>query len=62
MAEQNAEQRIKEIQQQINARINQLATADPAVQRWQGQIDILQEQTNANKPDLSVVDKEGGEG
>ena len=41
------ERRIKELDQALAARANQLLQADPQAQRWQGQRDILMEQLAA---------------
>ena len=50
----NAEEQIAALQQEQHVRLNQLASADPVIQRIAGKLEILQALKDAS-PELEVV-------
>ena len=58
MAEPTREQQIEQLQQEQNVRLNQIASADPIINRIAGKLEILQ----AVKPELKVVESDTEDG
>ena len=59
-AEPTREQLIEQLQQEQGARLNQIASADPVINRIAGKLEILQA-LNAEEPELKVVESEAEE-
>ena len=58
--EPTREQMIEQLQQEQGARLNQIASADPVINRIAGKLEILQA-LNAEEPELKVVESEAEE-
>tara|TARA_R110002012_G_scaffold303922_1_gene506240 strand:- start:1433 stop:1639 length:207 start_codon:yes stop_codon:yes gene_type:complete len=58
--EPTREQLIEQLQQEQGARLNQIASADPVINRIAGKLEILQA-LNAEEPELKVVESEAEE-
>lgn len=55
MAEPTREQQIEQLQQQQSARLNQIASADPLMNRIAGRLEILQAlEPEALEPELKI--------
>ena len=51
----NTEEQIAALQKEQHVRLNQLASADPVIQRIAGKLEILQALLKDNSPELEVV-------
>ena len=51
----NAEEQIEALLQKQHVRLNEIAKADPVVQRIAGKLEILQALLKDNSPELEVV-------
>ena len=58
--EPTREQLIEQLQQEQGARLNQIASADPVINRIAGKLEILQA-LNAEEPELKVGESEAEE-
>ena len=58
--EPTREQLIEQLHQEQGARLNQIASADPVINRIAGKLEILQA-LNAEEPELKVVESEAEE-
>jgi hypothetical protein len=58
--EPTREQLIEQLLQEQGARLNQIASADPVINRIAGKLEILQA-LNAEEPELKVVESEAEE-
>jgi hypothetical protein len=58
--EPTREQLIEQLQQEQGARLNQIASADPVINRIAGKLEVLQA-LNAEEPELKVVESEAEE-
>ena len=56
--EPTREQQIEQLQQEQSVRLNQIASADPIINRIAGKLEILQ----ALKPELKVVESDTEDG
>jgi len=60
MAEPTREQQIEQLQQEQNVRLNQIASADPIINRIAGKLEILQAlETEALEPELKIESETG---
>tara|TARA_R100000808_G_scaffold7333_3_gene21604 strand:+ start:139 stop:345 length:207 start_codon:yes stop_codon:yes gene_type:complete len=60
VGEPTREQLIEQLQQEQGARLNQIASADPVINRIAGKLEVLQA-LNAEEPELKVVESEAEE-
>ena len=58
--EPTREQLIEQLLQEQGARLNQIASADPVINRIAGKLEVLQA-LNAEEPELKVVESEAEE-